>query len=114
MTTTSKQSGLYILRIFIVFVAFVALPFFPILFFGLIPESFRAPLLLWIPIGFMLWARLSRRLLVESRYTCPKCSRKTARIDVVEDGDTGHVFLACPDCGFREKSDDIAWHAPSG
>jgi hypothetical protein len=114
MTTTSNQSGLYILRILVVFVAFVGLPCFPFLFLGLIPESFRWLLLLWLPVGFLLWTRLSRRLLVESRYTCPKCSKKAARIEVVEDGDTGRVFLACPACGFREESDDVAWHAPSG
>jgi len=114
MTTTSKQSGLYILRIFVVFAAFVGLPFFPVLFLGFIPESFRWPILLWIPVGFILWARLSRRLLVEGRYTCPQCSKRIARVEVVEEGDTGLVFFVCPECGFRGKSDSVAWHAPSG
>jgi DNA-directed RNA polymerase subunit RPC12/RpoP len=114
MTNMSKQSGFYILRFFVVLIAFLGLPFFPFLFLGFIPENFRWLFLLWVPVGFFLWARLSRRLLVTSRYTCPKCARKIARIEVVEDGDKGHVFIACPNCGFREKSDSIAWHAPSG
>jgi len=80
----------------------------------LVPQHFRWLLLLWILVGLYLWARLSRWLLVESCYTCPKCSKKTARIEVVESGDTGRIFLACPACGFREESDDVVWHAPSG
>ena len=114
MTTASNQSGLYILRLLVVIVAFVGLPSFPLLFLGFIPENFRWLFLFWIPIGFLLWMRLSRLLLVGSRYTCPKCSRKVARIEVVEKREAGTVFLACPACGFREKSDDVAWHAPTG
>lgn len=114
MTTTSNQSGLYILRLLLVIIAFVGLPIFPFVFFDFIPERFRWMLLLWIPLGFWLWGRLSRRLLVESRYTCPRCSTKVARIEVMEEGDTGHVYLSCPNCGFREKSDAVAWHVPSG
>jgi DNA-directed RNA polymerase subunit RPC12/RpoP len=113
MTTTSNQSGLYVLRLLIVILAFVGLPFFPILFLGFVPERYRWIFLLWLPLGFWLWARLSRRLLVEGRYTCPKCSKKVARIEVV-DGKVGDVYVACPACGFRQKSDDVSWHAPSG
>jgi DNA-directed RNA polymerase subunit RPC12/RpoP len=114
MTTTSNESGLYILRLLVVIIAFVGLPSFPFLFLSFVPERYRWIFLLWIPLGFWLWSRLSRRLLVESRYICPKCSKKIARIEVVERGDVGDVYLACPVCGFREKSDDVAWHAPSG
>src|SRR5262245_27860763 len=114
MTTTSNQSGLYILRVLVVIISWVGLPSVPFLFFNIVPQRYRWILLLWIPVGFWLWYRLSRRLLVESRYTCPKCNKKIARIEVVDRGDVGDVFLTCPACGFREKSDDVAWHAPSG
>jgi Zn ribbon nucleic-acid-binding protein len=111
MTTTSNQSGLYILRLFVVGIAFVGLPALPILFLSLVVEGYRWIFLLWLPFAFWIWARLSRRLLVEGRYTCPKCSMKGARIEVVEEGEIGHVFLVCPICGFREKSDDVEWHS---
>jgi predicted RNA-binding Zn-ribbon protein involved in translation (DUF1610 family) len=114
MTTTSNQSGLYILRLLVVVLAFVGLPSFPFLFLGLVPEHYRWIFLLWLPLGFWLWSRLSRRLLVESRYTCPNCSKKIARIEVAECDNAGGVYLSCPACGFREKSDDVSWHSPSG
>ena len=114
MTTTSNQSGLYILRLIVVILAFPTFPAFPILFIDHIPENYRWIFLPWVPFAFWLWFRLSRRMLVDSRYTCPKCNKKTARIEVVEHGDVGDVFLTCACCGFREKSDDVAWHSPSG
>lgn len=114
MTTTSNQSGIYILRLLVVIVAFVGLPSFPLLFAGFIPERYRWIFFLWLPVGFLLWSRLSRRLLVESRYTCPRCNKKVARFEVVERADVGDLYLSCSDCGFREKSDAVAWHPPSG
>ncbi|PAW86383.1 MAG: hypothetical protein B9S33_08175 [Pedosphaera sp. Tous-C6FEB] len=107
MTTTSKQSGLYVARIIAAGVALVALPAFPLAFASMIPERFRWMLLLWIPLGLFLWFRLSRRLLVKSSYTCPQCSQQKAQMDVIEG--TGDVFLTCRSCGFREKSTVVAW-----
>jgi predicted RNA-binding Zn-ribbon protein involved in translation (DUF1610 family) len=114
MTTTNNQSGLYILRILIVIVAFVGVPFFPFLFLGRVAEHYHWIALLWIPFGFWVWSRLSRRLLVESRYSCPNCDKSIARIEVVEREGGGAVYLTCPGCGFREKSEVVAWHPPSG
>ena len=114
MTTTSNQSGIYLLRLLVVMIAFVGLPSFPILILDYVPERFRWVVLLLIPFGFWFWSRLSRRLLVDSRYICPKCSKKIARMEGVERGDVGDIYLTCPACGFRKKSDDVAWHAPSG
>lgn len=107
MTTTNKQSGLYVARLFVVVVALVVLPFLPFVFAEAIPQRLRWLVLLWIPVGFFLWARLSRRLLVKASYLCPQCSQMKAQMDVVEG--TGEVFLTCRSCGFREKSTVVAW-----
>jgi hypothetical protein len=93
MTTTTKLSRLYILRIFVVLIAFVSLPAWPFAFLAFIPERFRWILLLWMPVGFILWGRLSRRLLVESRYNCPQRSRKIAQAEVLEDGNNRRVAI---------------------
>ena len=107
MTTTNKQSGLYVARLIAVGVALVALPSLPFPFAGWIPEGFRWMLLLWIPLGLFLWSKLARRLLVKASYTCPQCSQQQAQVEVVEG--TGEVFLTCSSCCFREKSKVIAW-----
>jgi len=107
MTTTSQQSGLYVARIIAVGVGLVALPFLPLVFANSIPDQFRLLLLLWIPLGLLLYSRLARRLLVKASYTCRQCSQHKARMDVAEG--TGEVFLTCCSCGFREKSNVVAW-----
>lgn len=107
MTTTREQSELYAARIIAVGVAWVALPFLPIAFAGWIPERFQWIPWLWIPLGFYLWARLARRLLVKVSYTCPQCNQQQAQMEVVKGA--GDVFLTCRSCGFREKSKFIAW-----
>lgn len=33
-------------------------------------------------------------------------------MQVVEGEHAADVYLVCPACGFREKSDDVAWHSP--
>jgi DNA-directed RNA polymerase subunit RPC12/RpoP len=107
VTTTNQQSGLYAARLFVVMVALVGLPFLPVVFADSIPERFRWLMLLWLPLGFFLWARLARRLLMKASYKCPQCNQQQARMDVTEG--TGEVFLACRSCGFREKSKVVAW-----
>ena len=103
----SDQSGIYILRLIVVGFALVGIPFAPFVFFDHVPESMRWLFLLWIPVGLILWAMLSRRLLVLSRYSCPACKKRTMAVEVVEEGETGHVYFVCSACGLREKSDDV-------
>ncbi len=109
MTSTGNQAGLYILRLLVVGVAFVGLPSLPILVITHIPEGYRWLILIWLPFAFWIWSRIAQRLLVAACYVCPGCGRKIAKIEITPRGDVGDVFLACPGCGFREKT-DIAWY----
>jgi DNA-directed RNA polymerase subunit RPC12/RpoP len=115
MTTTSKQTYRYIARMITSALLFVVLPSLPLIVVSICfrdpdvaPALVRLAVFLWIPIGFYGWWRISGRLVVRARYSCPKCGSRDARFEPTEDKE--FLALVCPVCGFRERSDAIQFY----
>lgn len=110
ITSTSTETQKYILRIGASGLIFIGLPFLPILimpylYLGEPPAAVSMGGVLWIPFGFYFWWRISGRIVERVRYTCPQCNRRKARFERSED--RKFLFLVCPSCDFREKSNEI-------
>ena len=94
MDAARRQGHLYFLRFLVVCFALpglAAAPFGIAALFGL-PAIYG---LLAMPISLLLWALLSRRLLVHYRAKCPACGRAEARLDAIK----SRLHLRCSACG---------------
>jgi hypothetical protein len=105
--------GSYTARLLLVLLGWVLIPCVPFLLTDLIPSDSRWILLFSIPVSIVIWALITRRLLVKQKYICPQCGAKSAFIHVEEKADVGVVYLKCP-CGHQEQSTDIEWNKSGG
>ena len=94
-------------------IGWVAIPAAPFALLPIVPPELRWILFIWLPFGFLIWAFLSRKLLVLKKYRCPQCGTDTAMIHVEETADSGIVYLRCP-CGYQERSRSAGWGGNSG
>ena len=95
MDAARRQGHLYFLRFLVVCFALpglAAAPFGVTALFGL-PAAYG---FVAVPMSLVLWALLSRRLLIHHRGKCPACGRAEARLETVE----SRLHLRCRACGY--------------
>jgi DNA-directed RNA polymerase subunit RPC12/RpoP len=99
-------------RAILVVLAFPIIPFLLIILqaLGLFPKIDNGWVhLIWIILGFYLWGRLSRCLLVTLPYYCSACGKPEALIVPEEEVEQTKMHYVCHSCGHKEPS-EVAWH----
>ena len=105
MTTTTKQTKRWIVRVAICAALLVALFVVPPVVMILVTPA-PAPyslIVLWMVFSLIPWWVISRRIMLRANYQCPRCGGCAARFERAGD----YLDLVCPNCGLRESSDYV-------